>query len=163
MTARLILVCLLLAPGLAAAQSTQEIFHIARSKNKNVVRYDARIGKDGQLDPKEPVVSYWLQPDGRTRKMEAFDRTFFYGFKVRKAKDGDYWHFTIAAAKGRPMKLYVKDGKPRAEGKIAGTWAIVQKFYVKFKEGTTIPGVSYIDLFGIDATTGAPRRERVVP
>jgi hypothetical protein len=162
-TARLALACILLAPGLATAQSTIEIFHIERSKNKNVVRYDARIGKEGQLDPKEPVVSYWLKPGGQTRAVEAFDRTFFYGFRVRKDKSGDFWHFSIVAAKDRPMKLYLKDGRPRAEGRIGGTAAFLQKLYVRFAENTTIPKVAYVDLIGVDAKTGEPRRERFVP
>jgi hypothetical protein len=162
-TARLLLACLVLAPGLASAQSTVEIFHIERSKNKNVVRYDARIGKDGQLDPREPVVSYWLEPSGKRRPMEAFDRTFFYGFSVRKDKSGNFWHFKIAAAKDRPMKLYLKEGQPRAEGRVGGVAAFLTKFYVKFAVGTTLPKVEYVDLIGVDAKTGEPKRERFVP
>jgi hypothetical protein len=163
-TARLVLLaCLLAAPGLAPAQTTKEIFHIERSKNKNVVRYDAQIGKDGQLDPKEPVVSYWLGPTGKRWPVKTFDRTFFYGFKVRKDKTGDFWHLVIAAAKDRPMKLFLKDGVPRAEGRFGGTAAYLQKLYVRFAEDTTIPKVLYVDLVGVDAKTGAPRRERVVP
>ena len=152
-----------LAPSLAPAQSTQEIFHIERSKNKNVVRYDARIDKDGLLDPKEPVFSYWLEPSGKTRPVNTFDRTFFYGFRVRKAKSGDFWHFTITAAKDRPMKLYLKDGVPRAEGRVAGTTVFLQKLYVRFAEDTTIPKVLYVDLFGVDVKTGDKRHERFVP
>jgi hypothetical protein len=163
-TARLVLVaCLLLAPGLAPAQSTQEIFHIERSKNKNVVRYDARLDKDGQLDAKEPVASYWLGPTGKRWPVKTFDRTFFYGFRVRKDKSGEFWHFSIAAAKGRQMKLYLKDGVPRAEGRVAGTTVYLTKFYVRFAEDTTIPKVLYVDLFGVDVKTGDKRHERFVP
>jgi hypothetical protein len=162
-TVRILLACLLLAPGLAAAQSTREIFHIERSKNKNVVRYDARIDKDGHLDAKEPVVSYWLGPDGKRWSVTLVDRTFFYGFTVRKDRGGDFWHLTIAAAKGRPMKLYLKDGQPLAEGRIAGVTALLKKFFVQFKENTPLSGVSYVDLIGVDAKTGEPRQERVVP
>jgi hypothetical protein len=162
-TARLILVCLMLAPAIGAAQTTREIFHIERSMNGNIVRYDARITKEGQLDPKDPVTAYFKRPDGSTFPIKAFEWKFFYGFKVTLDKSGDFWHFTIAAAKERPMKLYLVDGKPRAEGRIAGVQAVVSKFFVQFKTDTVIPGVSWVDLYGNEVGTGRAVHERVVP
>ncbi len=44
------------------------LFIIARSKNANIVVYDAKRGPAGDLDPSEPVVAYWLlngEPDKR--------------------------------------------------------------------------------------------------
>ena len=55
------------------------------------------------------------------------------------------------------------NGTPLAEGRISGAWAFLRKLYVKYKEGTVIPGVQWIDLIGVDVKTGAPLRERVVP
>jgi hypothetical protein len=163
--ARLVLAGLLLTSGLAAAQGVKqkEIFHIERSKNRNVVRYDARIGKDGRLDPKEPVVCYWLGPNGKRWPVSFVDRTFFYGFKVQKDKSGAFYHLVIAAAKDRPMKLYLKEGQPRAEGRIGGVPAFLQRLYVRFDEKSTLPSVRYVDLIGVDARTGEPRRDRVIP
>jgi hypothetical protein len=151
-----------LTPALGLAQTTQKLFHIERSKNKNEVHYDARLAEDGQIDPKEPVIVYWLAPDGHTWKPTAFDRANFYGVSVRKDQRGDFWHFAINAAKKWPMKLYVKDGKARIERTIDGQPAYLRKMYVKYKDGL-IPGVQFIDLIGVDVRTGAERRQRVVP
>ena len=163
MIARLVLACLLLAPAVGAAQTTREIFHIARSKNANVVRYDARITKDGQLDPKSPVFAYFRRADGSTFPITAFEFRFFYGFKVKLDESGKFWHLTIAAAKDRLMKLYLVDGKPLAEGRIAGVQAYVSKFFVQFKKDTLIPGVEWVDLYGAELKTGRAVHERVVP
>jgi hypothetical protein len=162
-TARLVLAWLLLLPAIGAAQTTQEIFHIERSKNGNVVRYDARLTKEGQLDPKNPVFAYFRRPDGSTFAITAIEFKFFYGFKVKLDESGKFWHFSIAAAKDRSMKLYLVDGKPRAEGRIAGVQAYVTKFFVKFKQDTIIPGVDWVDLYGNEITTGRAVHERVVP
>jgi hypothetical protein len=161
-TARFVLACLVLLPAVGAAQTTREIFRIERSKNANIVRYDARITKDGQLDPKEPVVAYRQRPDGSTYPIKTID-LLFYGFKVKLDKSGTFWHLSIAAAKGRQMKLYLVDGKPRAEGHIAGVQAYLKKFYVKFKQDTIIPGVDWVDLYGTEVKTGRAVHERVVP
>ena len=39
--------------------------------NANVVHYDARLTADGKLDPKEPVIAYWvmLAKDGHRQKL----------------------------------------------------------------------------------------------
>ena len=39
---------------------TSPLFIIERNKNANVVHYDARLTADGKLDPKEPVIAYWV-------------------------------------------------------------------------------------------------------
>jgi len=160
--ARLVVACVLLAPAVGAAQTTKEIFRIIRSAGPTYVRYEARLTRDGQLDPKNPVAAWRARPDGSTYPIESWDYRFFYGFKVKLDKSGKYWILTIVAAKKRPMKLHLVNGQPQAEGHVGGVWARVSKFYVKFKEGI-IPGVSWIDIFGTDVKTGAAVKERVVP
>ena len=36
------------------------LFIIERSKNANVVHYDARLTPEGKFDPDQPVVAYWI-------------------------------------------------------------------------------------------------------
>jgi hypothetical protein len=163
MTLRLLLACLVLVPTVGEAQTMREIFHIERSKNGNVVRYDARITKDGELDQKNPVNAYFQRPDGSTFPIKPIEFKFFYGYKVKLDESGTFWHFSIAAAKERPMKLYLVDGKPKAEGRIAGVQAYVSKFFVQFKKDTIIPGVEWVDLYGVEVKTGRSVHERVVP
>jgi hypothetical protein len=47
----------------------QPLFIIERSKNSNVVHYDARLTADGELAAEEPVIAYWVMlvrtADGR--------------------------------------------------------------------------------------------------
>jgi hypothetical protein len=160
---RILVLACLLAPALAGAQTTRELFHIERSTGPSVIRYDARIAGDGQLHPKTPVVAYWLHSDRRIEPLSWMDRTFYYGFKVRLDESGRFWHLVIVSAKHRPIKLQLVQGQPRAEGMIAGVWSYLQRIYVKYKERVLIPGVSWVDLVGVDAKTGAPVRERVVP
>jgi hypothetical protein len=39
----------------------QPLFKIERSKNANIIQYDAQLGADGKLHAREPVVAYWLR------------------------------------------------------------------------------------------------------
>jgi hypothetical protein len=47
------------------------LFTIERSKNANLVVYDARLTDSGELDPKSAVVVYWLlkAQDGRREEL----------------------------------------------------------------------------------------------
>jgi hypothetical protein len=49
-----------IAAAMLAAQTTQPLFTIERSKNANVLHYEANLTAQGELDPKEPIVIYWI-------------------------------------------------------------------------------------------------------
>ena len=49
-----------LAAPAAAQMKTQPLFIIERSKNANVVHYDARLTADGKLDLKAAAIAYWV-------------------------------------------------------------------------------------------------------
>src|SRR5689334_9122752 len=44
----------------ARADGPFGLFVIERSKNANVIHYDAHVAKDGSLVASEPVVAYWI-------------------------------------------------------------------------------------------------------
>jgi hypothetical protein len=59
----LLSIALILAPAIlvAAEPEHQSLFRIERSKNANIIQYDAQIGADGKLDKREPIVGYWVR------------------------------------------------------------------------------------------------------
>jgi len=38
----------------------EHLFRIERSKNANVVQYDAQLTPEGKLKPEKPVIAYWI-------------------------------------------------------------------------------------------------------
>jgi hypothetical protein len=44
----------------AYARNTRPLFVIERNATKNVVQYEAQLTREGSLDPKEPVIAYWV-------------------------------------------------------------------------------------------------------
>ena len=47
--------------SLSKDKQTQHLFKIERNKNANIVQYDVQMKADGKLDPKKPVVAYWIR------------------------------------------------------------------------------------------------------
>jgi hypothetical protein len=166
----ILLVILLLGPGLALAGRVaatcepQRLFHIERSKNANIVAYDALVDAEGRLDREHPLDAYWelLAEKGQRKKLSTFQRKMAYGFKARFVGENTV-SLDMAADIRREILVRVVGGVARATIEIEGRETVLERIYVKSVEGGFLPSVEYLDLYGRDARTGAERHERLVP
>ena len=150
----------------AAREKTQSLFIIERSKNANVVHYDARLTSDGKLDTREPVIVYWvlLAEDGRRKKLSWIEKKKAYGFTIKPDLSVNGYKMTLVAAPEHQITVKKeKNGPVRAETIIGGRLSVLEKMYIDASEGLTGPKVKYIDLYGKDLQTGEKRREKIVP
>ncbi len=155
---------LLLAAAAAAETTTQPLFIIERSKNANVVHYDVQL-KEGKLDPKEPVLVYWIlvAKDGRRDDLNFVERKA-YGVDVKDNKAGGDLKMTLNAYSKRDITVRQVEEAFRAEVVIDGKPSIFEKMFVNSTERTLLPPkVNYIELFGKDLETGEKRYEKILP
>jgi hypothetical protein len=150
---------------LAQAQATRPLFIIERSKNKNVVHYDARLTGDGRLDPKEPVTAYWimLAEDGRRQDLNWLERHKAYGFRIEPDKSRRVFRMRVMAYPEREIKVYQDETRVVAEMRIDGKPALVERIYIASTEGRSLPKVEYVELFGRDLNSNEERYEKIVP
>ena len=155
----------LLAAPAAAEIKTSPLFIIERSKNANVVHYDARLTADGALDPKEPVIAYWvmLAGDGRREKLSWIEKKKAYGFTIKPDPSVNGYKMTLVAAPERQITVKKEKDAVRAEAVIDGRQAVLEKMYINASDGLTGPKVHYIEVYGKDLQTGEERREKMVP
>ena len=154
---------LLAAAGLAGAECPEHLFIVARSKNANIVAYDAKTDPSGALASKA-VVAYWLL-DGDPARREDLNRVEWnraYGFSLEKGDPGAYV-LKFNAGKKRPLTIRLRNGCPVAIGKISGQTAIVRKLFVQSKEGGLTPTVEYVEFFGEDPESGHELYEKLIP
>ena len=149
----------------ASAQDTQQLFVIERSANMNVVHYVAQLTKDGALDPKAPVIAYWimLANGGHREDLNLVEKQLAYGFTIRPDSSGRFYRMTLAADKEREIKVYQAGGNVKAEMVIDGRPAFLHKLYVSSTESGILPSVNYVELFGRDSVTGEQRYEKLMP
>jgi len=155
----------LLAAPAAAQIKTSPLFIIERSKNANVVHYDARLTADGKLDPKEPVIAYWvlLAKDGRREELSWIEKKKAYGFDIKPDPSGKGYKMTLVGDPQRKITVKKEGDDVRAEGVIDGRPAVLEKIYIKASAGLTGPKVHYIELNGRDLQTGGKRYQKIVP
>jgi hypothetical protein len=159
------ILALLAAPAAAAQIKTSSLFIIERNTNANVVHYDARLTADGKLDPKEPVIAYWimLAKDGHREKLTWTEKKKAYGFTIKPDPSVSGYKMTLVAAPGRQITVKKEKNVVRAEAVIDGRPAILEKMYINASGGLTGPKVHYIEVYGKDLQTGEQRREKMVP
>ena len=147
-----------------AEGTNRSLFVIERSKNANVVHYDARLTTDGVLDPRKPVDVYWvlLAEDGRREKLSAVGRRG-YGIDIKRDPSGNSWLMTLAAYPKRQITVRQTGTVVRAEIVIDGKPSILEKLYINSTEGRFLPKVNYVEFFGEDLATGEKRYEKLLP
>lgn len=155
----------LLAAPAAAQIKTSPLFIVERSKNANVVHYDARLTADGNLDPKNPVIAYWvlLAEDGRRKKLSWIEKKKAYGFAIKPDQSGKGYKMTLVAAPEHQITVKQEKDAVRAEAVIDGRPAVLEKMYINASDGLLGPKVRYIEVYGKDLHTGEMLREKLAP
>ena len=150
---------------LAATPDSQHLFKIERSKNANIVQYDAQVSPDGKLLKKEPVVAYWIRlaEQGQVEKLSWIQRTFAYGFKAKLDRNRDTAELDMAADFGRPIIVIREGDQYRATAPIDGSQSYLEKIFIQAHGKGIKVNVEYIELFGEDMQTGEVRYQKFVP
>ena len=149
----------------AGIELSQPLFIIEKSTNANVVHYDAVLTPDGGLDPREPIVAYWVMAaeDGRREDLTSAERRKAFGFKIVHGRDANAYNLRLVAQQQRDIYVTRKGNSVRAATLVAGRCAYLTKIYVKVHKLLGLPKIEFIELIGSDIATGEPIRERVRP
>lgn len=151
-------------PASADNVTYDKLFFIQRSKNANEVHYDARVQKDGTLDPKDPMVGYWInKAEDSSRSSISTLQKIAYGYDIEQTKDGKSWQLKLKAFKERQMWVVKADnGKWRVRTTISGKDAYMTRLYVATDESGMMPKVLYVDVFGEEVAGGKAIQEHIV-
>ena len=152
-------------PAWAGGACPPHLFVIERSKNANVVAYDANRGPTGDIDGSEPVVIYWLlngQADKR-EDLNRVERDRAYGLDAKPGDSPGTYSLVFKADGKRRLVVRTLNGCTVATTAIAGRDGILRKLFVQSKEDSVVPKVEFVELFGESVDTGEPLHEKFVP
>jgi hypothetical protein len=162
-----LIVILLLAPAMVAATGLerQSLFKIERSKNANIIQYDAQIGADGKLYKKEPVIGYWIRlaEQGQVKKLSWVQRKFAFGFDTKFHQSSDSATINMVADLGQPIEVRHHDGKYRAILKLDDGESELEKIFIQAHGKGISVTVEYIEIFGNDLESGEKTYAKIIP
>ncbi len=147
------------------ADKTHNLFVIERSKNANVVKYDAVLNDKGKINEKNPIDAYWLlyaEKNGQREELSAFDKKA-YGFETTYNKEKGNFNFILKAVKEKPMILGLYKKVPKVVIKINDIDCFLEKVYIESEDGALgIPKVIFYQLFGKAVSTGKPQQQKIL-
>jgi len=155
------------------------LFIIARSKNLNIVVYEAILDGNGKLDKDKPVEVYWLDIDPEYVKknrakginsdrseLNMVERQFAYGISWEAVSgEENAYRLKLVALPDRPVTVTVgQDGcKVHAKIEINGVQVEIERIYVhRVERSFRLPKVEYVDVEGVDEN-GNKIAEKIIP
>jgi Domain of unknown function (DUF4833) len=151
--------------GSAGDACPTHLFVIARSKNANIVAYDANRVPAGDFVASTPVVVYWLLngENGKREELNLVERQRAYGFDVTPGDSPLTYNMVFKADRKRRFNVRILDGCPVVTGSIGGEQGVLRRMFVQSKEDSMTPKVEYVELFGENAADRRPLYEKFVP
>ena len=142
-----------------------QLFYLQRDPNPNTIICTLNL-KNGQLDKREPVHVFWIRytEQSQAQELSYIQRTFAYGIKSRALSNEEYeLHFV--SYKKLPLRLVKSERGPgyHVYANVNQKKVILRRLYVHIEGGTMWkPNVKYIQVEGINASTGESTVERLM-
>ena len=140
----------------------KRLFHIERSKNKNIVCYDINQGIKGEPDDKAPLTVYWVNQEERPGQHDALNyiqQKMAFGYTVINKHNGVIT-IELNAIKKRELVIEWDGRKYLCRTEINKLSSVLSKIYVKTKDSNSLQ-VEYVDVYGYSPDTGALVSERI--
>jgi hypothetical protein len=149
----------------AAELERQSLFKIERSKNANIIQYDAQIDPCGKLNKKEPVIGYWIRlaEQGQVKKLSWIQRKFAFGFDTEFHRDSNSATINMVADIGQPVQVRYENGKYRAIMEIDGQSSELDRIFIQAHGKGISVTVEYVEIFGNDLKTDEKTYVKIIP
>lgn len=160
----ILLVFLSWVSGWALCNKRAPLFKIERSKNKNIVQYDACLLQNNNISESNPVHAYWVLADGKKEELGMLESKEAYGIESKEKLGENKFRIVLAALKDRSVIVQKMKRDYKALTQISGELSILERVYVQSQEQTLgLPKVQHVDLFGRSVKTNKPVKERIMP
>jgi hypothetical protein len=150
--------------GRALCSKSDSLFRIERSKNKNIVQYDACLLQNKNISESDPIHAYWVLANGQKEELSILESKQAYGIESKEKLGENKFRIVLAALKDRSLIVQKMKEGSKALTQISGELSILERVYVQSEEQTVgLPKVQHVDLFGRSLRTNKPVKERIIP
>lgn len=145
------------------AGNPKQLFYLQRTSNTNTIVYELNY-KNGLLDEDEPVHVFWIRYNekGQKEELNFIQRKFAYGIKSNLIAQDKYKLNFVSYKKYAMYLMKGSDNKYNVYANINQKHAILDRIFVKINGGSLFsPNIEYVEIKGVDPTTGLEVRERL--
>ena len=142
------------------------LFYVQRSPNTNTIVYELNADKNGKLNSEEPIHVYWIRYNekGQKEELNYIQRKFAYGL-TSKPLANDQYDIRFVSYKKFPLTLMKgNDGKYHIFATVNQKPMYITRVFLKIEGGSFwLPNVKYVEIKGIETSTGKEIVERFKP
>ena len=150
----------------APPDNVSRLFYVQRDPNANTVIYDLNLDKTGRPDAENPVHIYWIKyaDKGQKDELNYIQRKFAYGLSTKKVSEEQfdvrfvsYKKLALTLKKGDDNKFHIFVNADQKQ-------IALNSIFVKVEGGSFwLPNIVYVELKGIDPTSGKEVVSRFKP
>lgn len=153
--------------GLTSSSSTESysLFHIGRSKDANIIKYDIQLS-NGKLNLENPIKVYWVKntDGGKIEGLTYTQRTLAYGIKYLSKKADEVKFQFVSYSKRSFFLKKVNGDKYKVITYLDKKGVEVNRIHVQIDGGTfLVPQISFVMLFWKDPYKGTDGVEVIKP
>ena len=140
-----------------------QLFYLQRTPNTNTIVYELNYNKE-VLDAEEPVHVFWIRytEQGQKEELNFIQRKFAYGLNSTLIAKDKYRLNFVSYKKFLMFLVKGPDNRYNVFATINQKQVILNRIFVKISGGSFwSPNIEYVELKGIDATTGKEVMERM--
>lgn len=135
-----------------------QLFYIQRTPNINTIMYTLNLDEKGKMDEEYPVKAFWIRygEDSSKQELSFIQRNYAYGLKYERLSEDKYEMRFVSYKKYTFFLIRdPKDNQFKAYTEINGKLNVLNRIFLKIEGGTFwFPHVVYVELRGVDSTTG---------
>lgn len=144
---------------------SNQLFYLQRDPNTNTIVCELNVGKDGDVDKKDPIKVYWIRfgDKGAKEDLSYIQRKFAYGIQSRAIADEQY-ELRFVSHKKLPMYLMKSEEDKKYHVYVTVNKKKIQldRIFVRIEGGSFwLPNVKYVELKGINTANKTQIIERI--
>ena len=161
-----------LIPDIVSAQAVdfpvpphnpKQLFYLQRPANINTLIYKLNI-ENGIINKQNPIHVFWINyaGNGQPEELNDVQRKYAYGIKATEITENIFECYLVAYKK---LILTVQEGEDKqyhAYATVNDKKMIINRIWLQVKGGSLFkPHIEYVELKGVDATTGSIIEEKI--
>jgi len=153
-------------PGKDEFAGDYNLFRIDRNRDADVVMYDVKLDRQGNLHKSHPVNIYWkrLSQNGELEPITNIQKNFGYGIRYFE-NSIEMADFKLVSYKDQVFQIRrSNEGQFRVYTRTAGCELEVNNLYIQFKDNAFwLPEILKIEIQGLDTENGNPVTAVITP
>jgi hypothetical protein len=132
------------------------LFKIERSRDADVIHYEANLLDDGTLNVENPIRIYWLKhtKNGKTAPLTKVQQGLAYGLKILEVTQ-EKVEFQFVSFDQHMTLRKNENGNYRVSTQIKGLVVEVERIYVRFSGGSYwFPKIGQVEIYAIIPDAG---------